>query len=150
MIFSSETNLWNAILNSLLKKLYMITFKNLPLMWMYVQKKKAAVDALLLHSWVEDATITNLIIPEIITGNTVTVKILSTMITVLLTSLSILRTISYDRFCRFSFADFSLFLLWIEAKTVKIQAATKGKSHTKPKYTKACGNLKQKVFFKNL
>ena len=146
MFLTSETNLWSAILKSLLKKLYMITFKNLPQIWMYVQTKNAVVEVLLLHDWVEDPIVTNLIIPEINTGNTVMVKILSTMTIVLLTSLSMLRTISYERFWRFSFADFSLFLLWIEAKTVNIQAATKGRSQTKPKYTKTCGNLKQKSF----
>ena len=145
MFLNSEINFWSAILKSLLKKLYMITFKNLPQMWMYVQKKKAVVETLLLHNWVEDPIVINLIIPEINTGNTVMVKILSTMTTVLWTSLSILRTALHDRFCRFSFADFSLFLLWIEAKRVKIQAATNGRSHTKPKYTKTCGNLKQKI-----
>ena len=52
-------------------------------MWMYVQKKKAVVETLLLHIWVEDPIVINLIIPEINTGNTVMVKILSTMTTVL-------------------------------------------------------------------
>ena len=49
----------------------MITFKSLPQMRMYEQKKNVVVDALLLHNWVEEATITNLIIPEIKTGYTV-------------------------------------------------------------------------------